>query len=125
MAMIIRLMEEKYPLDEVIFYDTGMEFQAIYNNKDKLSKILFDHNIQFTILKDRKPFEFKAFEKEIHKKMDQLNMDMIGVVDLDVGKRNVKPTLSSDISKKIIPVSQLLNILAWHMMNIHDCENPE
>ena len=68
LAMIIRLMEEKYPLDEVIFYDTGMEFQAIYNNKDKLSKILFDHNIQFTILKDRKSFEFKAFEKEIHKK---------------------------------------------------------
>lgn len=52
-------------------------------------------------------------------------MDMIGVVDLDVGKRNVKPTLSNDISKKIIPVSQLLNILAWHMTNIHDCKDPE
>ena len=68
LAMIIRLMEEKYPLDEVIFYDTGMEFQTIYNNKYKLSKILFDHNIQFTILKDRKSFESKAFEREIHKK---------------------------------------------------------
>ena len=33
LAMILRLIEEKYPLDEVIFYDTGMEFQAIYNNR--------------------------------------------------------------------------------------------
>lgn len=24
LAMILRLMEEHYPLDEVIFYDTGM-----------------------------------------------------------------------------------------------------
>ena len=55
--MILRLIEEKYPLDEVIFYDTGMEFQAIYNNRDRLSSILLDHNIQFTILKDSRSFE--------------------------------------------------------------------
>ena len=68
LAMILRLIEEKYPLDEVIFYDTGMEFQAIYNNREKLSNILLDHNIQFTILKDSRSFEYKAFEKEIHKR---------------------------------------------------------
>lgn len=68
LAMILRLVEEKYPLDEVIFYDTGMEFQAIYNNRGKLSDILLDHNIQFTILKDSRSFEYKAFEKEIHKR---------------------------------------------------------
>ena len=68
LAMVLRLIEEQYPLDEVIFYDTGMEFQSIYDNKDKLSNILLNHNIQFTILKDTKSFEFKAFEKEIHKR---------------------------------------------------------
>lgn len=68
LAMVLRLLEEKYPLDEVIFYDTEMEFQAIYHNKDKLEKILTDHNIKFTILKDNMSFEFKAFEKEIHKR---------------------------------------------------------
>jgi len=30
-AMILKLIEDRYPLDEVIFYDTGMEFKAIYN----------------------------------------------------------------------------------------------
>lgn len=68
LAMVIRLIEEQYPLDEVIFYDSGMEFKAIYHNKNKLSEILSDHNIQFTVLKDTQSFEFKAFEKEIHKR---------------------------------------------------------
>ena len=36
LAMLLRLIEENRPLDEVVFYDTGMEFQAIYNMRDKL-----------------------------------------------------------------------------------------
>lgn len=28
LAMLLKLIEFKYPLDEVVFYDTGMEFQA-------------------------------------------------------------------------------------------------
>lgn len=39
LAMVLLLIEKEYPLDEVIFYDTEMEFQAIYNDRDKLSKI--------------------------------------------------------------------------------------
>lgn len=30
LAMLIRLINEQRPLDEVVFYDTGMEFNAIY-----------------------------------------------------------------------------------------------
>ena len=37
LAMLLRILEEKKPLDEVIFYDTGMEFQAIYNIRDKVN----------------------------------------------------------------------------------------
>ena len=33
LAMVLLLIEKGYPLDEVIFYDTEMEFQAIYNNR--------------------------------------------------------------------------------------------
>ena len=31
LAMLFMLIEKGYQLDEVVFYDTGMEFQAIYN----------------------------------------------------------------------------------------------
>jgi len=30
LAMLLRLIEEKKPLDEVVFYNTGMEFKCIY-----------------------------------------------------------------------------------------------
>lgn len=68
LAMVLRLIEKDYPLDEVIFFDTGMEFQAIYNNVVKLSKILLDKKIKFSILKDKHSFEFNAFQREVHKK---------------------------------------------------------
>lgn len=65
LAMVLLLIEKGYPLDEVIFYDTEMEFQAIYNNRDKLSKILEEKKIKFTVLKDVLPFTYRAFEKEV------------------------------------------------------------
>jgi 3'-phosphoadenosine 5'-phosphosulfate sulfotransferase (PAPS reductase)/FAD synthetase len=30
LAMLLLILEKKLPLDEVVFYDTGMEFKAIY-----------------------------------------------------------------------------------------------
>ncbi len=40
LAMLLYILENRMPLDEVIFYDTGMEFDAIYRNRDKITKIL-------------------------------------------------------------------------------------
>lgn len=68
LAMVLLLIEKKYPLDEVIFFDTGMEFQAIYNNSIKLSTILSNNNIKFSILKSKYSFEYNAFQREIHKR---------------------------------------------------------
>lgn len=55
-AMVLRLIEEGKPLDEVVFYDTGMEFQAIYNVRDKLIPVFREHDITYTELKPREPF---------------------------------------------------------------------
>lgn len=38
LAMLLILLEKGYKVDEVIFYNTGMEFQAIYNIRDELKK---------------------------------------------------------------------------------------
>ena len=40
LAMLFMLIEKGYQLDEVVFYDTGMEFQAIYNTRDAVLPIL-------------------------------------------------------------------------------------
>lgn len=68
LAMILLLVEKRYPLDEVIFYDTEMEFQAVYNNLQKLKNFLAHHNIKLTEVKNKLSFEYQAFYKTIHKK---------------------------------------------------------
>lgn len=65
LAMLLLLIEKKCPLDEVVFYDTGMEFQAIYNIRDKILPILKENNIKYVELKPDKPFEYTMFEKEV------------------------------------------------------------
>ena len=68
LAMVLRLLEENKPLDEVVFYDTGMEFEAIYNVKDKVYKLLEEKNIPLITIMPLEPFEYKMFEKPVNKK---------------------------------------------------------
>ena len=41
LAMLLKLLELKYPLNEVIFYDTGMEFDCIYKNIKRTKYIIY------------------------------------------------------------------------------------
>lgn len=63
LAMLLKLLELHYPLDEVVFYDTGMEFQAIYNIRERVKCLLKEQNIKFTELKPQCEFCYKMFEK--------------------------------------------------------------
>ena len=65
LAMLLRLLEENKPLDEVVFYDTGMDFNAIYNIRDKVVEMLKEKNIKFTELKPKCNFEYCMFEKPV------------------------------------------------------------
>lgn len=62
LAMVLKLIETNTPLTEVLFYDTGMEFDAIYKNWNKLVNICKDRQIKTTVLKPPIPFEEKAFD---------------------------------------------------------------
>ena len=68
LAMLLRLIEENKPLDEVVFYDTGMEFECIYNLKNKALKLLKAHNIKYTELKPKETFLYTMFEKPVKKR---------------------------------------------------------
>lgn len=68
LAMLFRLIEENKPLDEVVFYDTGMEFQAIYNIRDRIKLLLEEKNIKFVELKPDYDFEYKMFEKPVKRR---------------------------------------------------------
>lgn len=68
LAMLLLLIEKKYPLDEVVFYDTGMEFQAIYNLRNKIKPLLERYGIKYTELKPKCDFVYKMFEKPVKAK---------------------------------------------------------
>ena len=60
--MVLMLIERGYPLDEVVFYDTGKEFQAIYYLRDKVKPLLESKGIVFTELKPKNLFDYMMFE---------------------------------------------------------------
>ena len=68
LAMLLLLIRNRYTLDEVIFYDTGMEFQAIYDTRDIIKGLLHKLNIKYTELKPEIPFIDKMLNIEVHKR---------------------------------------------------------
>lgn len=71
-AMVLKLIEEQYPLDEVVFYDTGMEFNAVYQVRDMIVPILKLHNIKYTELKPDRPFWIDMMIREKKKRTGEI-----------------------------------------------------
>lgn len=65
LAMLLRLIEEGRPLDAVVFYDTGMEFEAIYQIRDKVKSMLADKGIEYVELKPDEPFLYSMLERKV------------------------------------------------------------
>lgn len=65
LAMVLRILEENLPLDEVIFFDTGMEFDSIYHNRDKMKRLLAERKILFSELSSKNHFLFDMFVRPI------------------------------------------------------------
>lgn len=53
------------PLDEVIFFDTGMEFDSIYHNRDRMKQLLAERKILFSELSSKNHFLFDMFVRPI------------------------------------------------------------
>lgn len=56
LAMLILLMKFGLPLDEVVFFDTGMEFDEVYEVRDGILPALKTRGITYTELKPKRPF---------------------------------------------------------------------
>ena len=65
LAMLLMLLEKKYPLDYVVFYDTGMEFDAIYHIRDTVKVMLQDQGIEYVELSPKEPFWISMLIREV------------------------------------------------------------
>ena len=68
LAMLLMLIAKGYPLDEVVFYDTGMEFQAIYDTRDLMLPRLERLGIKYTKLEPVNPFLYDMLERPVSSK---------------------------------------------------------
>lgn len=73
LAMVLLIIEKGLPLDEVVFYDTGMEFQAIYDTRDRVLPILAAHGVEYTELHPPRPFVFDMLDKPVNSKQNGLH----------------------------------------------------
>lgn len=68
LAMLLILLEKGAPLDEVIFYDTGMEFKAIYETRDRLLPMLQAAGVKYTEPRPQNPFLYDMLERPVFSK---------------------------------------------------------
>lgn len=65
LAMLFYLVAKKWPLDEVVYYNNGMEFDAIYQTRDAVLPLLEAWGIKYTELTPERPFLFDMLERKI------------------------------------------------------------
>ena len=58
-AMLLRMLEEGWPVDIILFCDTGLEFEGMYQHIEKLEAYI---GIPITRLQSEKPFEYFFLE---------------------------------------------------------------
>lgn len=63
--MLLRLLEEQRSLDAVVFYDTGMEFEAIYRIRDRIKVLLQGKGVPLVELQPKEPFLYSMLQKEV------------------------------------------------------------
>lgn len=66
--MLLMLMARKWPIDEVVYFDTGMEFDAIYNTRDQTMPLLRDYGIKYTELRPKDPMWWSMFARPVKKR---------------------------------------------------------
>lgn len=71
LCMLLILLEHQMPLDEVVFYDTGMEFQAIYDMRDLMRPRLEAAGITYTELHRDRPMMYDMLERPKTKRNGQ------------------------------------------------------
>lgn len=61
LAMLLKLIDTGAQLDEVVYFDTGIEFHAIYDTRDRALPMLKERGIAYTELRPANPMWWSMF----------------------------------------------------------------
>lgn len=67
LAMLLRLMDEHLPVTHVVFYDTGMEYNAIYRIIDKIEPMIVKYGAILKVIRPKSDFLMDMLIKPINK----------------------------------------------------------
>lgn len=68
LCMVLKLIELKYPLDEVLYYDSGVEFECMAVLAERLKALCEENGIKFTTVYPQKSFIWNMTERPVTKK---------------------------------------------------------
>lgn len=98
-AMLLHMIEQGAHIDEVINFDTGLEFPGMYAHIEKIKEILDKHNIKFTSFKSKLGFEYYLLERE---RVNKANLTLYGWGWPNMGNRWCTAWLKTRISDPYI-----------------------
>lgn len=65
LCMVHELLRRGYPLDEVVFFNTGMEFKSTLLERDRLLPVLKREGVRYTELSLEHDFTFYMFDRPV------------------------------------------------------------
>ena len=116
-AMLLRMIEENWQIDEIIFLDTGKEFPAMYQHIEAVEKYI---GRQVTRLNNPRGFDYWMFS---HKKTKGKNIGKKGYGWPDMGRRWCTARLKTDVSNRYI--KQYIAATEYHGIALDEAERTE
>lgn len=71
-AMLLRMIELKMHIDEVIYCDTGMDFPSMERHIKRVKKLVEDAGIKFVTLKSSLSFEYYMFDHQPKRRLSTI-----------------------------------------------------
>ncbi len=118
-AMLLKMIENNMKIDEVIFCDTGKEFEDMYKHIEKVQSMI---DIPITVLKSEKSFEYWMFE---HVKIKGKNKGQKGYSWPDFRNRWCTQVLKKQIIRRYLKKYKDYKIIEYHGIAIDESHRSE
>ena len=115
-AMLLKMIKNNIKIDEIIFCDTGMEFQEMYDHIEKVQEMI---QMPITVLKSEKSFEYWMFE---HIKTKGKNKGQKGYSWPDFRNRWCTQALKKQVVSKYLKQYKDKEIVEFHGIALDEKE---
>lgn len=118
-AMLLKMIENNMKIDEIIFCDTGKEFEDMYKHIESVRSMI---NIPIIVLKSNKSFEYWMFE---HIKTKGKNKGQKGYSWPDFRNRWCTQALKKQVIRQYLKKYKDYKIIEYHGIALDESQRAE